>query len=439
MRGWGRECGWRTPCREKSAGCEASVEGGGQRGAVHVAADEDELHHAVAVFLVPVAGKRGVHLHEPAAVLLGSGGVPFAGLGNLLLHAGLFKQYRHVAVVAEVQHALGAYHAFRPVAGAEVVKPLEDKRCAAVVYECRDAVFLCLALVMMMVVMMPMLVMVVMVMLLMVVVMAFLVLIVVIVMMVVVMAVGFSLFGLGGRAFQLTYPGSRRDGLVKVEVAGIEQLVEVNVAVVAVYDFGVGLNGAYDGAYLLRLLGRHFGYFVEQYYVAELHLLYHEILDVLVVDVLVGQRFAAGEIRLHAQRVHNGDDAVQARAASRGRAGSHLLHCAYGLRNRFRLADAARLDDHIVKLAGVDDFGNLAYQVGAQRAADTAVLQSHEVVRAVLSDNAPFLYQRSVDVDLAYVVDNNGEAYASAVGENTVEQSGLAAAEIAGEQEYRRE
>ena len=37
------------------AGFEAGVEGGGDGFAVEVAADEDELDHAVAVFFVPVA------------------------------------------------------------------------------------------------------------------------------------------------------------------------------------------------------------------------------------------------------------------------------------------------------------------------------------------------------------------------------------------------
>ena len=58
------------------AGFEAGVEGGGDGFAVEVAADEDELDHAVTVFFVPVAAEAGFAFHHYHQFFLGRCGVP---------------------------------------------------------------------------------------------------------------------------------------------------------------------------------------------------------------------------------------------------------------------------------------------------------------------------------------------------------------------------
>ena len=82
------------------------------------------------------------------------------------------------------------------------------------------------------------------------------------------------------------------------------------------------------------------------------------------------------------------------------------------------------------------DVHQLAHQVHLQRAADAAVLQRHQVALVGAAHYTALLYERGVDVNLAQVVDDYGKAYAAAVVEDTVEQSGLAAAEIAGQEQY---
>ena len=115
---------------------------------------------------------------------------------------------------------------------------------------------------------------------------------------------------------------------------------------------------------------------------------------------------------------------------------TELRHGADGLRNRCRLADAAGLDDDIVELPGRQQVGQLGDQVHLQGTADTAVLQGDQAV-ILLADDAAFLDQVRVDVDFAYVIDEDGETDAFAVGKDPVQKGGLSAAEIAGQQQDR--
>ena len=63
-----------------------------------------------------------------------------------------------------------------------------------------------------------------------------------------------------------------------------------------------------------------------------------------------------------------------------------------------------------------------------------SVLQGHKVVGAVLAYDAAFLNQFGIYIYFADVVDYYSKAYAASVVEYAVEQSGLATAEIAGQQ-----
>ena len=98
-----------------------------------------------------------------------------------------------------------------------------------------------------------------------------------------------------------------------------------------------------------------------------------------------------------------------------------------GLRHRRRIGEAGGLDDDGVELAlaphqPVDD----ADQVAAHGAADAAVVHlEHFLVGA---DD-----QLVVDADLAEFVDDHGVFLAVRLGQDAVEQGGLAGAEIAGQ------
>ncbi len=72
---------------------EACVEGGFDGFSVHVSADEYEFYHSVAYFVVPVACEAGFVAHEDFEFFGGCGGVPVAGFGDAVLHAGLLEEY----------------------------------------------------------------------------------------------------------------------------------------------------------------------------------------------------------------------------------------------------------------------------------------------------------------------------------------------------------
>ena len=203
--------------------------------------------------------------------------------------------------------------------------------------------------------------------------------------------------------------GSRH--LLEVEQVCVHQLVEVHVAVVAFHDFRLrlySLEYLFDSLELLRL---HVGSLVQQYHVAELDLLYHEVLDVIVLKVLFLQVVAASELALQSHCIDNRRDAVQSYLAVLGVFRVEVRHRADCLRDRRRLADSACLYHDVVKLLHRCYVVQLLHEVHLQRAADASVLQRHEAV-VLLSHDSAFLYQFRVYVHFADVVHYDGEFYA---------------------------
>ena len=163
-------------------------------------------------------------------------------------------------------------------------------------------------------------------------------------------------------------------------------------------------------------------------------MLYDKVFDVFVVDIVAVQAIAAVELRLQPQGVDHSGNAVEVGQGSVEVGSGHGRDSAYGLSYRSRFADAAGFDNNVVESASVGDVGNLLYEVHFQSAADAAVLQGYKVVGAVLAYDAAFLNQFGIDIYFADVVDYYSKAYAASVVEYAVEQSGLATAEIAGQQ-----
>ena len=89
--------------------------------------------------------------------------------------------------------------------------------------------------------------------------------------------------------FQLGNPCCAGCHLLIVEEVGVQEFVELHIAVVAVDDLCFLLYAAHDLSDALQLAWLHFGSLVEQDDVAELNLLNDEVLDVLFVDILLGE------------------------------------------------------------------------------------------------------------------------------------------------------
>ncbi len=101
--------------------------------------------------------------------------------------------------------------------------------------------------------------------------------------------------------------------LVEVEHLGVQKFVKIDVAVVTL-EYGhlriQGLNYAADPA---EFLGLHLRGLVQEHDVAELNLLDHKVLKVILLQIVFLESVPAGELALHPQRVHHGHDAVEFR------------------------------------------------------------------------------------------------------------------------------
>ena len=346
-----------------------------------MAADDAQLGLAVAHLGVPLVHDLG-RLGQDLALLLFRRGVDEeAVLGQAHLVAGLLEEVAHVGVEVAPEHALGAHDAVGPVVLDKVLEGGLVKGLATVVDKGLDVVLQHLWVVVLLGV----------------------------------------LHGLD--------PGGGVIGLHEVKAAGVQDLPEVDFALGGLDDDGVLLKAAHDGLELGELFGRHGVGLVEHERGAELDLGDEQRLDVVLVDV-VGQKVAAAvELVVHAGAVHHGHDVVQRELGG----AADLLLVAEGrdgVGDGHGLADAGGLDDDVVEVAGVCQAGELVSQVVGKGAADAAVGERDKVVGG---RKAAILDEAGVDVDLADVVDDDGRADAAVVGQNVVEQRGLAGTEVAGE------
>ena len=108
-------------------------------------------------------------------------------------------------------------------------------------------------------------------------------------------------------------PGGGGGDLVELEHTRVEDLFEVEIAVVAFQDACLGLERPHDGADAAQLFGCDFRHLVEHDHVAEFNLLDDQALDVFFVEMRFAQILTAGEFALHTHRVDNGHHAVEHR------------------------------------------------------------------------------------------------------------------------------
>ena len=433
---------------------KAGVEGCGDCFTVEIASDEYDLLHSVAIFLIPVAFKSRLAGHQYLQILFGGCGIPVSGLSEFFLHTGLLEKHRHITIVAEIYHTLGAYHILRPIQIHEAVEFVEIKRTTAEIYVCAYAVFLSFAPFMMVVMMVMMsvaayfawlVIVMMMVMLVLVVMVVFMVmvmlmsmLVVMVVFMVMVVLVLMILFIGIHVAFDLAYPCSGSGHLFEIEKPRIEQIAKRHIAIVAFNDSGTRLQRPDYLAETAALLIGHFRTLIEQDKIAEFYLFDKKVLDILLLKVFAGERIATLEFALHAESVYYGHDAIETRSHIRPRASlSHLTHGADSLGDWSRFADTARLDHYIIETPRLHDIVKLTDKVVLECAADATVLQSHQVAGIVLTHDAPFLYERCIDIHLAYIVYDYGETYSLAIIEDMIQKCGLAAAEISCKQQHR--
>src|SRR3712207_1126604 len=229
--------------RYKAVG-KTSVEGGGDGLLVEALTYEDELLHAVAIGFVPVAAQPFLACFERFELGLGHGGVPLAGIAQAHLSARLLKYVAGLGLVLEPAYSLTADNALRELAGHELIEPRKVERTPTVIHESADTILLGLALFMVMMVMVVA-----------VFVVMFVVIVVVMMVGVVMVVVVFLLFVVVVMVLYLVNPCGRSGCLVEIEAMGVEEQVELYVAVVTFYDVGLGLDGLDDVANTGQLIG----------------------------------------------------------------------------------------------------------------------------------------------------------------------------------------
>ena len=286
--------------------CQTGIEEAGDELLVEMLADEDELLHAVAEMVVPVTAEAGILLHELLEFVLRHCGVPLAGIADADLFASLLKDVANIAFVLEVADTLGADDALGPFASHELVEESQIEGTATIVDIGADSVFLSLALIVVMVVVMVLVAMMVFVLMMMFVVVVMVMMLMLVVVIVIIFIIIFVVVLL-----DLLNPGGGSRYSVEVEHVGIQDLIKLYVAVVAVDNLGLGLKGSYDFTDAPQFLRADLGGLVQEHDVAEFNLLDDEVLNILLVDVLAGEVEAAAELVSHAEGIDDGYDAVE--------------------------------------------------------------------------------------------------------------------------------
>jgi hypothetical protein len=194
---------------------------------------------------------------------------------------------------------------------------------------------------------------------------------------------------------------------VEVKRIAAEHFGDVDLGALGAVQPGIGVDGADARLDLVQLRRRHQVGLVDQDHVGESDL----VLDLGRVLEPFLQPFGVGD------RHHGVEFGL----------GADLLVHEEGLRHRRGVGEPGGLDDDGVELSfsshePVDD----AHQVAAHGAADAAVVHLEHFLVGVDDELV-------VDADLAEFVDDDGEFLAVRLGQNAVEQRGLAGAEIAGE------
>lgn len=135
--------------------------------------------------------------------------------------------------------------------------------------------------------------------------------------------------------------------------------------------------------------------------------------------------------------IHDSDDAIEARDTIADSCGTHRRDRADGLSNRFRFADAACLNHDIIETVAFHKVEKLVHEVHLEGAANAAVLEGNEIVVA-LSFETVACNEACIDVYFADIIDDYGKADSFSVVEYFIEKRGLAASEIACDQQDRR-
>ena len=263
------------------------------------------------------------------------------------------------------------------------------------------------------------------------------IMVVMMVMFVLIMVVIIFVFGLR-LLHEFLGPGGGTADLFEVELLGVEDILHLDLAVVRLDHLGFGLQRAYHRLHVLEVVLADGIDLVHDDGVAELDLLDKEVCDVLFFEVVRKELLAACEFVGEAGHVHHGNDVVEVAGEGTAVTAAQLLTGdADGLCDRHGFADTACLDEDVVELVHLEEFGNLFQEVGLEGAADAAIRKWHYLAGIFLRDVPALLDERLVDVHFADVVHDDGDVVTLLVVEHKVQEGRLSGSEVTGEQRDR--
>ena len=152
-------------------------------------------------------------------------------------------------------------------------------------------------------------------------------------------------------SLKLLHPSRRSGHFSKIEKTRIYDFPQVYVGIVAFKHPRFGLYGTQNGTDTSGILLADLRNLVQDYDIAEFHLLYYQVLYVFLAYPFTGKPAAAVEFVFETQSVHNRGYAVETRYAAVAVLGFKSRNRTYRLRYRSRFADSARLNHNVVEPA----------------------------------------------------------------------------------------
>ena len=235
-------------------------------------------------------------------------------------------------------------------------------------------------------------------------------------------------------AFNLGYPGSGSCNFFEIEPPGIDEFVQIHIAIVALYNFHTGIKGFYYLLHPCKFRGLHLRSLVQQHDIAELNLFYYKTFKVFIINILACKGIAACKLALHPQGIHYRNNTVKFGIDKL--LGADLRNRADGLGDGTGLTDAAGLDYDVVELVHPAKFGKLGYEIHLEGATDASVLQGDQAVVTAAHDTS-LLNKVGIYIDFAYIIDYYSEFNSFFVCKYAVQQRCLAASKIPGNKQYR--
>ncbi len=242
-------------------------------------------------------------------------------------------------------------------------------------------------------------------------------------------------------ALELSGPACVGRGLVVVEEPGADDRTDRDATMLRAHEARLWVQVMEDALEALEVGGLDEVGLRDDQHVRELDLVDEQIHDRAFVlgperDAACAQVVRGAVLPKEVRRVDHRDHRVQ--LGHVGEAEAVLISEGERRSDRHRLAYSCRLDEQTVEPPLGCESSDLDEKVLAQRAADAAVRHLDELLLGPTQRAPPHLHELGVDVDLAHVVDDDGDASPLAVREHVVQEGRLPSAEKAAEYGHRQ-